>query len=103
MSAESGGSSAGAQRGGGPRGATGQALRESARRGGTERGIAGRERRDVLSETDDLPQVLQRSMTSDNMWERKRALQICSQLLAACEERGVSKEPRMSLLPPQRF
>ncbi|XP_031413020.1 maestro heat-like repeat-containing protein family member 2B [Meleagris gallopavo] len=30
--------------------------------------------------------VLQKSMTSDNMWERKRALQTCSQLLAACEE-----------------
>ncbi|XP_031451970.1 maestro heat-like repeat-containing protein family member 2B [Phasianus colchicus] len=30
--------------------------------------------------------VLQRSMTSDNMWERKRALQTCSQLLAVCEE-----------------
>uniref|UniRef100_A0A669Q5Q3 Uncharacterized protein n=1 Tax=Phasianus colchicus TaxID=9054 RepID=A0A669Q5Q3_PHACC len=30
--------------------------------------------------------VLQRSMTSDNMWERKRALQTCSQLLAICEE-----------------
>ena len=41
-------------------------------------------------------------MTSDNMWERKRALQTFSQLLAACEERGVSKEPyRMPLLPPQ--
>ncbi|XP_040518135.1 maestro heat-like repeat-containing protein family member 2B isoform X1 [Gallus gallus] len=32
--------------------------------------------------------IVHRSMTSDNMWERKRALQICSQLLAACEERG---------------
>ncbi|XP_019469881.1 maestro heat-like repeat-containing protein family member 2B, partial [Meleagris gallopavo] len=31
-------------------------------------------------------QVLQRSITSDNMWERKRALQTLSQLLAACEE-----------------
>uniref|UniRef100_A0A669PZL2 Maestro heat like repeat family member 1 n=1 Tax=Phasianus colchicus TaxID=9054 RepID=A0A669PZL2_PHACC len=30
--------------------------------------------------------VLQRSLTSVNMWERKRALQTCSQLLAACEE-----------------
>ncbi|XP_031466346.1 maestro heat-like repeat-containing protein family member 2B, partial [Phasianus colchicus] len=30
--------------------------------------------------------VLQRSMTSDNVWERKRALQTCSQLLAVCEE-----------------
>ena len=41
-------------------------------------------------------------MTSGNMWERKRALQTCSQLLAVCEERGVSKEPHhMPLLPPQ--
>eukprot|EP00076_Gallus_gallus_P036662 XP_025002200.1 maestro heat-like repeat-containing protein family member 2B [Gallus gallus] len=32
--------------------------------------------------------VLQRSITSDNVWERKRALQTCSQLLAACEECG---------------
>ncbi|XP_040516234.1 maestro heat-like repeat-containing protein family member 2B isoform X2 [Gallus gallus] len=32
--------------------------------------------------------VVHRSMTSGNMWERKRALQTCSQLLAACEERG---------------
>ncbi|XP_010726542.2 maestro heat-like repeat-containing protein family member 2B [Meleagris gallopavo] len=30
--------------------------------------------------------VLQRSLLSDNMWERKRALQTCSQLLPACEE-----------------
>ncbi|XP_031452019.1 maestro heat-like repeat-containing protein family member 2B [Phasianus colchicus] len=30
--------------------------------------------------------VLQRSITSGNMWERKRALQTCSQLLAICEE-----------------
>ncbi|XP_031451981.1 maestro heat-like repeat-containing protein family member 2B [Phasianus colchicus] len=30
--------------------------------------------------------VVQRSMTSENMWERKRALQICSQLLGVCEE-----------------
>ncbi|XP_010725020.2 maestro heat-like repeat-containing protein family member 2B [Meleagris gallopavo] len=30
--------------------------------------------------------VLQRSLTSDNVWERKRALQSCSQLLAVCEE-----------------
>eukprot|EP00076_Gallus_gallus_P035361 XP_025000899.1 maestro heat-like repeat-containing protein family member 2B [Gallus gallus] len=30
--------------------------------------------------------IVHRSMSSDNMWERKRALQICSQLLAACEE-----------------
>ncbi|XP_021240529.1 maestro heat-like repeat-containing protein family member 2B [Numida meleagris] len=30
--------------------------------------------------------VLRRSVTSDNAWERKRALQACSQLLAACEE-----------------
>uniref|UniRef100_G1NP73 Uncharacterized protein n=1 Tax=Meleagris gallopavo TaxID=9103 RepID=G1NP73_MELGA len=30
--------------------------------------------------------VLKKSMTSDNAWERKRALQTCSQMLAACEE-----------------
>ncbi|XP_031451887.1 LOW QUALITY PROTEIN: maestro heat-like repeat-containing protein family member 2B, partial [Phasianus colchicus] len=30
--------------------------------------------------------VLQRSMISKNVWERKRALQTCSQLLAVCEE-----------------
>ncbi|XP_048785590.1 maestro heat-like repeat-containing protein family member 2B [Lagopus muta] len=30
--------------------------------------------------------IVHRSLTSDNMWERKRALQTCSQLLAACEE-----------------
>ncbi|XP_072195544.1 maestro heat-like repeat-containing protein family member 2B [Excalfactoria chinensis] len=30
--------------------------------------------------------IVHRAMTSDNMWERKRALQTCSQLLAACEE-----------------
>ncbi|XP_031451888.1 maestro heat-like repeat-containing protein family member 2B [Phasianus colchicus] len=30
--------------------------------------------------------VLQRSVTSGNVWERKRALQTCSQLLAVCEE-----------------
>uniref|UniRef100_A0A803YNE8 Maestro heat like repeat family member 1 n=2 Tax=Meleagris gallopavo TaxID=9103 RepID=A0A803YNE8_MELGA len=30
--------------------------------------------------------ILQRSMISENMWERKRALQTCSQLLSACEE-----------------
>ncbi|XP_031412448.1 maestro heat-like repeat-containing protein family member 2B [Meleagris gallopavo] len=30
--------------------------------------------------------VLQRSVTSNNAWERRRALQTCSQLLAACEE-----------------
>ncbi|XP_040518423.1 maestro heat-like repeat-containing protein family member 2B isoform X2 [Gallus gallus] len=32
--------------------------------------------------------IVHRSMTSDNMWERKRALQTFSQLLAACEEHG---------------
>ncbi|XP_042748238.1 maestro heat-like repeat-containing protein family member 2B, partial [Lagopus leucura] len=32
-----------------------------------------------------IVQVLQRSLTSNNMWERNRALQTCSQLLAACE------------------
>eukprot|EP00076_Gallus_gallus_P036462 XP_025002000.1 maestro heat-like repeat-containing protein family member 2B [Gallus gallus] len=32
--------------------------------------------------------IVHRSMTSGNMWERKRALQTCSQLLAVCEERG---------------
>ncbi|XP_052527282.1 maestro heat-like repeat-containing protein family member 2B [Tympanuchus pallidicinctus] len=37
--------------------------------------------------------VLQRSMTSDNVWERKRALQTCSQLLTVCEEFQMSKEP----------
>ncbi|XP_019467988.1 maestro heat-like repeat-containing protein family member 2B [Meleagris gallopavo] len=30
--------------------------------------------------------VLRRSMISKNVWERKRALQTCSQLLAVCEE-----------------
>ncbi|XP_021239029.1 maestro heat-like repeat-containing protein family member 2B [Numida meleagris] len=30
--------------------------------------------------------VLRRSVASDNAWERKRALQACSQLLDACEE-----------------
>ncbi|XP_010705722.2 maestro heat-like repeat-containing protein family member 2B [Meleagris gallopavo] len=35
---------------------------------------------------ENIVHVLQKSMTSDNMWERKRALQTCSQLLAACEE-----------------
>ncbi|XP_031466693.1 maestro heat-like repeat-containing protein family member 2A [Phasianus colchicus] len=30
--------------------------------------------------------VLRRSLTSGNVWERKRALQVCSQLLAVCEE-----------------
>ncbi|XP_048811751.1 maestro heat-like repeat-containing protein family member 2B [Lagopus muta] len=30
--------------------------------------------------------VLQKSMVSSNVWERKRALQTCSQLLAVCEE-----------------
>ncbi|XP_010725981.1 maestro heat-like repeat-containing protein family member 2B [Meleagris gallopavo] len=30
--------------------------------------------------------VLQRSVTSNNVWERRRALQTCSQLLATCEE-----------------
>ncbi|XP_040513257.1 maestro heat-like repeat-containing protein family member 2B [Gallus gallus] len=45
----------------------------------------------VLLETETsgfFQNIVHRSMTSDNMWERKRALQICSQLLAACEERG---------------
>ncbi|XP_040515215.1 maestro heat-like repeat-containing protein family member 2B isoform X2 [Gallus gallus] len=32
--------------------------------------------------------IVHRSMTSGNTWERKRALQTCSQLLAVCEERG---------------
>ena len=76
----------------------GQALRKSVRKGGTGRGVAGRERKDVLSESDALPQVLQRSMTSDNVWEHKRALQTCSQLLAVCEELRVSKEPHRT--PP---
>ena len=98
VTAESGGSSAGAQGGGRPHGATGQALRESAGKEGTGRGVAGRERKDVLSENDALPQVLQRSLLSDNMWERKRALQTCSQLLPACEELQVSKEPQR--MPP---
>ncbi|XP_040517110.1 maestro heat-like repeat-containing protein family member 2B [Gallus gallus] len=43
----------------------------------------------VLLETETsgfFQNIIHRSMTSDNMWERKRALQICSQLLAACEE-----------------
>ncbi|XP_040508953.1 maestro heat-like repeat-containing protein family member 2B [Gallus gallus] len=43
----------------------------------------------VLLETETsgfFQNIVHRSMTSDNMWERKRALQICSQLLAACEE-----------------
>ncbi|XP_019467217.1 maestro heat-like repeat-containing protein family member 2B [Meleagris gallopavo] len=30
--------------------------------------------------------VLWRSLISENMWERKRALQTCSQLLSVCEE-----------------
>ncbi|XP_019467987.1 maestro heat-like repeat-containing protein family member 2B [Meleagris gallopavo] len=30
--------------------------------------------------------VLRRSMISENVWERKRALQTCSQLLSVCEE-----------------
>ncbi|XP_052550383.1 maestro heat-like repeat-containing protein family member 2B [Tympanuchus pallidicinctus] len=30
--------------------------------------------------------VLRRPMTSGNVWERRRALQVCSQLLAVCEE-----------------
>ncbi|XP_031408422.1 maestro heat-like repeat-containing protein family member 2B [Meleagris gallopavo] len=34
----------------------------------------------------DIIHVLRRSMTSGNVWEHKRALQVCSQLLAACEE-----------------
>eukprot|EP00076_Gallus_gallus_P012010 XP_015128549.2 maestro heat-like repeat-containing protein family member 2B [Gallus gallus] len=34
--------------------------------------------------------VLQRSMTSDNVWECKRTLQACSQLLAVCEELRVA-------------
>ncbi|POI24460.1 hypothetical protein CIB84_011790, partial [Bambusicola thoracicus] len=46
----------------------------------------------VLLETettgDFFQNIIHRSMTSGNMWERKRALQTCSQLLAACEERG---------------
>ncbi|XP_040508966.1 maestro heat-like repeat-containing protein family member 2B [Gallus gallus] len=45
----------------------------------------------VLLETETsglFQNIVHRSMTSDNMWERKRALQICSQLLAACEEHG---------------
>uniref|UniRef100_A0A8V0XH15 Uncharacterized protein n=1 Tax=Gallus gallus TaxID=9031 RepID=A0A8V0XH15_CHICK len=46
----------------------------------------------VLLETETTSGFFQntvhRSMTSGNMWERKRALQTCSQLLAACEERG---------------
>ncbi|XP_031455118.1 maestro heat-like repeat-containing protein family member 2B [Phasianus colchicus] len=40
----------------------------------------------TLSFFQNIVHVLQRSLTSDNMWERKRALQTCSQLLAACEE-----------------
>ncbi|XP_031450416.1 uncharacterized protein LOC116229831 [Phasianus colchicus] len=44
--------------------------------------------------------VLQRSVTSNNVWERKRALQTCSQLLAACEELPVSKEPHCMLPAP---
>uniref|UniRef100_G1NQ32 Maestro heat like repeat family member 1 n=1 Tax=Meleagris gallopavo TaxID=9103 RepID=G1NQ32_MELGA len=31
--------------------------------------------------------VLRRSLISENVWERKRALQTCSQLLSVCEER----------------
>ncbi|POI31449.1 hypothetical protein CIB84_004800, partial [Bambusicola thoracicus] len=49
------------------------------------------ERKDARSETGALSHVLQRSMTSGNMWERKRVLQTCSQLLAACEERGAGE------------
>ena len=75
-----------------------RALRESVRKGGTGRGVGGRERKDVLSETDALPQVLQKSMVSTNVWERERALQTCSQLLAVCEELQVSKEPHR--MPP---
>jgi len=75
-------------------------LRESAGKGGTGRGVAGRERKDVLIETDALPQVLRRSLISENVWERKRALQACSQLLAVCEELQVSKEPHHMLPAP---
>ncbi|OXB63937.1 hypothetical protein ASZ78_001058 [Callipepla squamata] len=47
----------------------------------------------VLIETDstggffqNIIYVLQYSMTTDNVWERKRAMQVCFQLLAICEE-----------------
>ena len=63
-------------------------------------GEGWQERKDVLSKTDVLLQVLQRSVTSNNVWERRRALQTCSQLLAACEELQVSKEPQHMPLAP---
>ncbi|XP_072198567.1 maestro heat-like repeat-containing protein family member 2B [Excalfactoria chinensis] len=44
----------------------------------------------VLLETesshDFLQNIVRRAMTSENVWERKRALQTCSTMLAACEE-----------------
>ena len=61
-------------------------------------GEGWQEGKDVFSENDVLSQVLQRSMTSDNVWECKRALQACSQLLTVCEELRVSKEPHH--MPP---
>ncbi|XP_048788537.1 maestro heat-like repeat-containing protein family member 2B [Lagopus muta] len=47
-----------------------------------------------------IVQALQRSLTSNNMWERNRALQTCSQLLAACEglQRGDACESFGSLV-----
>ena len=68
--------------------------------GKEEQGEGWQEGKEVHGETDALLQVLQRSVTSDNVWERKRALQTCSQLLAACEELLVSKEPHCMLPAP---
>ena len=65
-------------------------------RGGRGRGKG----KDVHIETNALLQILQIAMTSDNVWQRKRALQTCSQLLAACENLQVSKEPHLVPLAP---